>query len=314
MDPRIIVSHMAHLSTAPVPPFTEAAAAEALAGACAQVRLDPAGARLLRFGENAIYHLPDAGVVVRIARTMRYWDNVTREVQISQWLEQACFPAARIAPITGAQPIQAASRPVTFWRFIDGRTGDPGDIASLGRLLRRLHQMPRPAGFSLPREEILGRVRGRMETAPVAGDDRDFLLQRLDELAAELPRLQFPLQPCVTHGDAHVQNVMVTPAGQPLLIDFERTAFGQPEWDLGMTATEYLTAGWWTPAQYGEFCRSYGYDVTEWDGFPLIRAVHELKMCSWLAQNTGQSPAITREFETRMRTLRGGPGRNWQPF
>lgn len=303
---------MAHVSAAA--PFTEAAAQEALDEACAQAALDTAGHRLLRLGENAIFHLPQHDVVVRIARTMNYWDNVTREVQISRWLEGVGFPAARIASVSVAQPVQAAARPVTFWRFIDGRNGAPGDIADLGRLLRRLHQLPRPDSFALPREEILGRVRGRMETAPVADVDRDFLLQRLDELAAELPRLRFPLGPTVTHGDAHVQNLMITSAG-PVLIDFERTAFGQPEWDLAMTATEYLTAGWWTPPQYDEFCRSYGFDITEWDGFPVLRAVHELKMSSWLAQNVAESPDIAREFETRMQTLRGlSSERNWRPF
>jgi thiamine kinase-like enzyme len=43
---------------------------------------------------------------------------------------------------------------------------------------------------------------------------------------------------------------MVGVDGSVVLIDFERSAWGQPEWDLAMTATEHVTAGWWTGAEY----------------------------------------------------------------
>jgi hypothetical protein len=50
-----------------------------------------------------------------------------------------------------------------------------------------------------------------------------------------------------------------------------------------MTATEYQTAGWWTETEYGQFAEAYGYDVTTWaDGFPVLRAIHEIKMTTWL--------------------------------
>lgn len=314
MDPRIIVSHMAHVSTAPVPaPFTEAAARDALTLACARARLNTAGARLLRLGENAIWNLPGESTVVRIARSMALWDDVTRETRIARWLADSGIPAARIREDI-PQPVAADGRPVTFWRHIDGRNGEPRDIEDLARLLRRVHQLPRPGQFHLPDENILGRVRGRLEQAVVGDADRHFLLGRLAELEQEVPRLRFPLAASPTHGDAHVQNLMVTGAG-PVLIDFERFAWGQPEWDLSMTATEYRVAGWWTDDEYRRFCGTYGYDVTQWSGFGVLRRTHELKMISWLSQNVGQSPEITREFETRMRTLRGeSPGRDWQPF
>jgi hypothetical protein len=107
---------------------------------------------------------------------------------------------------------------------------------------------------------------------------------------------------------------MVTAAG-PVLIDFERFAWGHPEWDLSMTATEYQTAGWWTAAQYAQFADAYGFDVTGWDGYPLLRAAHELKMTTWLAQNAGESPDAAREYTARMRTLRGqAPPGGWRGF
>jgi Phosphotransferase enzyme family len=295
-------------------PFSAATAESVLVTACEIAELDAGGARLLRLGENALFHLPTESAVVRIARTMDYWRDVVKEVAVARWLANHQFPAAEACDIP--QPIQVADHPVTFWRFINGRGGGRGDIAYLGALLRRLHRLPRPTTFDLPGEDILGRVRRRIEAASVSPADKDFLTGHLSKLAAELPRLRYPLASAPTHGDAHVQNLMFRD-GQAVLIDFERFARGQPEWDLSMTATEYQTAGWWSESEYGQFVEAYGYDVTTWtDGFPVLRAVHEIKMTTWLMQNVSESPEAAKEYEKRMRTIRGEaaePG-NWRPF
>jgi aminoglycoside phosphotransferase (APT) family kinase protein len=293
--------------------FNDPAAHRALMAACEAAGLDSDGAEL-RLGENALFRLAAEPVVVRIARTMAYWPDAVKEVAVARWLAGHKFPASRVIDVS--QPVRADGHPVTFWRYIPGRRGNPGDITELGLLLRQLHALPRPADFDLPGEDILGRVRGRIESAPVPAADKDFLLGRLAELEEALPRLRYPLPPAPTHGDAHVQNLMFEDS-QPLLIDFERFAWGQPEWDLAMTATEYLTAGWWTEAEYGKFTEAYGYDITSWtEGFNLLRATHEIKMTTWIMQNTHSSPAIAEEYEKRMRTIRGHARETdrWQPF
>jgi hypothetical protein len=53
-----------------------------------------------------------------------------------------------------------------------------------------------------------------------------------------------------------------------------------------VTATEYLI-GWYSDVQYADFVHAYGHDVMNWDGFPVIRAINELKMTTWLLQNIG---------------------------
>jgi aminoglycoside phosphotransferase (APT) family kinase protein len=281
--------------------------------ACDAAGLDAKGARLIRLGENALFHLPGPNVVVRIARSMAYWEDAAREVAVARWLASQGFPAVR-AYACVAQPTEAAGRPVTFWEFAVGRDGDPGDIAVLAELLSRLHRLPRPEGFTLLQEDPLGRVRRRLEVASVPAPDKQFLLDRLDALEAELPALRFPLPEGPVHGDAHVQNLMITANG-PVMIDFERFAWGHPEWDLSMTATEYQTAGWWTQEEYARFAAAYGFDVTSWEGYPLLRAAHELKMTSWLAQNVAESPEVAAEVTARIGTLRGQvPSGNWRPF
>jgi aminoglycoside phosphotransferase (APT) family kinase protein len=294
-------------------PFGVAVAKDVLNTACDAVSFDSSDARLIRLGENALFHLPAESVVVRIARTMNYWDDALNEVSVSRWLADSQFPAARVSKVT--QPISVSGHPVTFWQYINGREGDREDIALLGGLLRRLHQLPRPTTFELPNENILGRVRSRIEGATVSARDKDFLLNRFEELAAEVSHLDYPLAPAPTHGDAHTGNLMVHD-GQSTLIDFERFAWGQPEWDLSMTATEYQTAGWWTESEYARFAEAYGYDIMSWvEGFPTLLAVHEIKMTTWLMQNVNESPDIAREYENRMRRIRReNTAPPWRPF
>jgi len=280
--------------------------------ACDRIGVSHDGAELLRLGENAIYCLSSAPLVVRIARSFRHWDDATKEVAVAKWLSVAGVPAAQVWPVD--QPLDVAGYPVTFWRYIAGRRGGPGDVRVLGRLLRRVHELPAPADFRLPAQDPLQRVRPRIEAARVAEDERSFLLQVFDELLAAISELEFPLPEAVNHGDAHVQNLMITD-GRAELIDFEGFCWGHPEWDLAMTATEYVTAGFWTPEQYGQFVDAYGFDVSTWSGFDVLRRAREISMTTWLMQNIDEAREIRAEFDKRMTTIRTGrPTVSWSPF
>lgn len=303
-------------SHAPTPGrFGADSAYRVLRNACNAAGLCADDAELMRLGENALFRISDrGGVVARIARTMDYWSDVKNEVNVSRWLQSIEFPAATVIDID--QPIAVDGHPVTFWAFIPGRPGSNEDIATLGMVLRRLHALARPNDFSLPEEDILGRVRSRIESANISHEDASFLASRLTELDSAVKSLQYPLGPGPTHGDAHSENLMIQD-GVPVLIDFERFAWGQPEWDLAMTATEYESAGWWSPAEYDSFVSAYGYDVRTWrDGYPVLRSVHEIKMTTWLMQNVDESPEIANEYRARMLTMRGDAAapRMWRPF
>lgn len=63
--------------------------------ACEAAGLDATRARLIRLGENALFHLPGPNVVVRVARSMAYWDDAGREVAVARWLTRASPPSAR---------------------------------------------------------------------------------------------------------------------------------------------------------------------------------------------------------------------------
>jgi Ser/Thr protein kinase RdoA (MazF antagonist) len=281
--------------------------------ACRKVGLAADGASLIRIGENALYRLESTPVVVRIARNMDYRASAAKEVNVARWLDELDFPAAELFEVNG-QPIEVSGHPVTFWRFIGGDVAMPNNVGHLGELLRYLHNLPFPARFDLPTVDILGRVEPRVEKAPVPDADKEMLLDRCEELRNEVATLGFPLARTVIHGDAHIKNVMLD-AGRAVLIDFENAAWGQPEWDLSMTATEYVTAGWWSADQYADFASAYGFDVTSWEGFPTLRATHEIKMTTWIMQNVDQSPDIAAEYWRRIHTIRTGHvDQHWRPF
>ncbi|MCU1685757.1 MAG: Aminoglycoside phosphotransferase [Amycolatopsis sp.] len=292
--------------------FSATDAERVLQIACGTAGISCDGATLIRLGENAIFRLPGDRIVVRIARTLSYWDDAKNEVEVARWLADQKISAAEVHEV--AQPIAADGHPVTFWQFIDGREGDRTDTGTLGTVLRTLHKLPRPDSFELPNENILGRVQSRVEVAPVPSQDKDFLLARLEELRGELSALKFPLEPAPTHGDAHTGNLMIC-ANQPVLIDFERFAWGQPEWDLAVSATSYQTAGWLTEREYNTFTEAYGYDVMSWhEGFETLRSVHELKMTTWLMQNVNESADAATEYQVRMKTIRGDRSQSWRAF
>ena len=70
---------------------------QALEQACATIGLDSDGARLLRLGSNAVYHLK-APVVARVSRPGTDIDPVRRAVAVARWLKSATPRCASVTP------------------------------------------------------------------------------------------------------------------------------------------------------------------------------------------------------------------------
>jgi hypothetical protein len=77
--------------------FSAQSAAGTLRRACAMLRVDAGDAQLVRLGENAIWRLDRAGLVVRIARSTRRLATVEKELAVARWLASLGFPAVRVA-------------------------------------------------------------------------------------------------------------------------------------------------------------------------------------------------------------------------
>ncbi len=292
--------------------FSPQSSRTSLAEACRIVSVDGSDAVLIRLGENAIFHIPQEGLVIRIARGMDVFDDARKEVAVARWLQTTDVCAAELANYD--QPIIADGRPVTFWRYINS-SGQEATTSELGAVLRALHALTPPSAVGLPELDFFDRVDVRIDRATEIPDkDREFLRRRVEELRAAYADLVFPLPECAVHGDAHTANLIKTADGSAILIDFERFAFGHPEIDLAVTAVE-RDIGWYSDSDYAAFVEAYGFDVTEWSGYSVIRDISELKMATWLMQNAGHGDDVAAEVRVRLDSLRnGGAPRRWKPF
>ncbi|GAA0355037.1 aminoglycoside phosphotransferase family protein [Streptomyces blastmyceticus] len=294
--------------------FTTAGAAEVMITACRSAKLDPGGAELIRFGENALFRLASDPVIVRVARSAEYLPSVRNEVAVSRWLAQEGFPAGRVVDDL-EQPLLLDGHPVTFWHLINEGARKP-TYGELGAVLRDLHSLPLPAGLELPPYDVFGRSDLRIERARgVPDDDRAFLRERHEQLRQEITKLRFDSAKGPVHGDAHRQNLMVDDRDRVILIDFEGFSFDHPEWDLMVTAVEHHSLRWQTKKQYADFVKSYGRDLRDWPGFMTMRGIQEFHMTTWLMQNAAENTKVAEEYARRIASLRDDDSpRNWRPW
>lgn len=293
--------------------FTSAGAARVMGAACRAAGLDGRGAELIRLGENALFRLASAPVVVRVARGERYLRTARTEVAVSRWLVEEGFPAARIVEDL-EQPLLVEGHPVTFWHLIvEGER--KATYGELGGILRDLHSLALPDGLSLPSFHPFDKQELRIDRAVIPEDDRLFLRKRWRELQDKYAELRFETPKGPVHGDAHVQNLMVDDQGRVLLIDFEAFCYDHPEWDLMVTAVEHHSLGWQTDEQYAEFVAAYGRDLFDWPGYETLRGIQEFGMTTWLMQNVQEDEGTAAEYRRRIAGLRDDQGpRDWRPW
>ncbi|MFF4449974.1 phosphotransferase enzyme family protein [Streptomyces sp. NPDC001502] len=267
--------------------------------------LSAAGAKPLRLEENDVWLLPSVGVV-RIARPGRE-RAAAREVAVARWLADQGFPAVR--PLSLEQPVHAGGRAATFWEVLPPHR--PDTAGELAPLLRDLHRLPVP-DIELGTLDPFFRIAERLEATQLPTPaERAFLHDRLDKLRADWRRLPEGLPRSVIHGDAWGGNCAITADG-PVLLDFEWTCIGPPEWDLTYTAAAQDTFGSVIEATYRRFVTAYGHDVRSWEGYSTLRAIRELQLVSFALQIAEQDPAARTEARHRIDCVRGrGGARPW---
>jgi aminoglycoside phosphotransferase (APT) family kinase protein len=282
--------------------FSREHLAEILAGVCAAAGLDPTGATLIKCTANAVFRLASAPVVVRIGASTSLRHRVDKVVHVATWLAEHDVPAVRLLPGVD-QPVQYDGYVATVWEAVPAfaRRARGRD---LGKLLRRIHDLPEPASW-LPPWRPLADVQARIgEAVDLDPADLAFLQDRCDDLADRLDRLEFPSPPALVHGDAHLGNLIPGPTG-PVLCDFDSSSLGPPEWDLTPLAVGVIRFG--DPVgRYRELVRTYGVDVTRWSGFGVLRAVRELKLVTSVLPIIASRPEVRAELFRRMADVRRG--------
>lgn len=270
--------------------------------ACARVGLASRGAELIRMVDNAVFRIARHQVVIRISLTDRQHHRAKAAVTTAGLLAAHGVPAVAVLP-EAPTPLQVRGHTVTFWQEVPDTGRQPRGTDLAGLLLRMHHLPTRDTG--LPGWDPIGDLRDRL-AATDAWDptDVDFLLHRCDEVAARLAGLRYALPPGVVHGDAHLGNLIPTPGGA-VLCDFDTTCIGPREWDLVPIAVGALRVHR-SPHTHQRLAAAYGFDVTAWDGFPVLRELRELQITGAVLPTAGANPSISPELRRRLRCLRAG--------
>jgi aminoglycoside phosphotransferase (APT) family kinase protein len=297
--------------------FTATATRRALHEMCVRAGLDDTGATIVKRTVNAVYRLPRAGAIVRICGSAAMIHRVGKVIRVARWLAEHHAPAVRLMPAVPT-PISAAGFVATIWVDVTPAGGPPGGppptTTDLAAALRVLHTMS-PPETPLPPWDPLDDVRRRlMDAEGLVASDRRFLERLTDRVAADLHTVRYELPPAVIHGDAHLGNLIRATDGPVLMCDFDATCLGPAEWDLIPVAVGRLRFGHAPGAHLG-LARAYGFDVTTWDGFAVLRAVRELKLVTSVVPVLASSATVAAQFRVRLDSLRTGDtdGR-WSPY
>ncbi|GAB3674538.1 aminoglycoside phosphotransferase family protein [Saccharopolyspora tripterygii] len=290
-----------------VPPELELALTEI----CETVGLNPRGARLIRFINNGVFLLRDEPVIVRVVLSSSFAHRARTAVEAAHWLAMHGVPAVRLLPGV-EQPVHSGAHCGTLWQYVPEEGRVPGS-ADLGNLLRQMHSQPLAEETFKPWKPMADIRRRLNDAVDIDPEDHAFLQQRCDYLEQQLDELEFPLPPAVIHADAHLGNVIGGPDG-PLLCDLDSLCIGQPEWDLTPIAVGSLRMGY--PAEWHrELADAYGFDITSWEGFPVLRELRELKITTGVLPILRTNPGVREQLTWRLRTIREGDlDTQWAPY
>jgi thiamine kinase-like enzyme len=282
--------------------YTQSWPQTVLADICKRVGLDPSGARLIKFTNNAVFSLTTAPVVVRIPGSSPVGDRVEKIVAVARWLADNDMPSVRlIDEIT--QPVICGGHKVTLWHLVPSAECAPNG-RDLGRILRRFHSLPSPP-FELPAWRPVAGIRQRIESEDLLSlDDHTFLERKCDELEAALEKVTYLLPPGPIHGDSFMGN-LIPAADGPVICDFDSTAFGPREWDLTPVAVGKLRFSYATDV-HTELAEAYATDILSWQGFGTMRQLRELQLVTSVLPVLRSNPALIDQWRHRFRTFREG--------
>lgn len=291
--------------------FSEALMRQAAVHVAARLGVNGEHALLLRLTNNAVFALPDAGVVIRISRSHKLRQRVAKVTALGGWFAQIDAPTIRLAPGC-EQPIEVNGLHATIWTYLPPQPPAP-DVTDLGTVLRAFHQLP-PPDLPLPTWDPISDARDRIADAEALPDtDRRFLLDWCDHLEPRIAALNQQLPPSLVHGDAHVGNLLRRHDGRAVLCDFDATCLGP--WQVDLIAVPVGEVRFRRPGAHTRLAAAYGYDVTNDPAWPTLREARELKMVAAAVPLLASGPQVAQEFTVRLRSIQQhDSAARWTPF
>ena len=291
--------------------FTESAMTDVMRAVAATLQVPADDATLLQLTNNAVFALPQPGIVIRIARSRRLLDRAAKTVRLGEWFDDIDAPTIRLSG-DADQPIVIGDFVATVWDYLPTTKPRP-TTTDLGATLREFHGLGRPP-FDLPVWNPIGDARARIADAEqLASDDRNTLLAWC---AALEPRITDVLDRAgghLVHGDAHVGNLLRDRTSRVVLCDFDATCLGP--WQVDLVAVPVGAERFRRRGDQNDLAASYGYDVTTDADWPTFRDARELKMVTSAVPLLGSSPGIAKEFSLRLNSIvEDDRGSVWTPF
>lgn len=285
-----------------------------VADACAAANIPTVRFRSLRHFANAVYLIEDIPVVARVAYGPGAIERSARAVSIAQWLAAQRLPVTEPATIDNSpHPVTVHSDrevAVTFWRYypqpIQERVHDPALLATIAR---SLHVLRPPSSIPLPDFRPMRSVAEAVENAEpgrgIRADEIDWLRHRITELLRDYRDLTFPLGVGLIHGDMYAGNLLWAGGHKHVVLgDWDSVCIGPREIDLAPTFTS--TRFGFNASAVDRFSSTYGYDLREWAGYGVLRAIREMSTLTALVRLAPIDPNAARELRHRVDTLSSG--------
>ncbi|MFJ6195385.1 phosphotransferase [Micromonospora sp. NPDC092111] len=284
---------------------------EAMRAVATGLGLPVQDAQLLQLTNNAVFALPRAGIVIRIARTHNLRDRVTKVIGLAHWFAEIDAPTIRLAPNVDRQVV-VGGMSASVWRYVPPQPPAP-TVEDLGLVLRELHTLALPR-FPLPVWDPVGDARRRLADAEgLDSRDRDFLIEWCDRLDAPITALNGTTDRKLIHGDAHVGNLLREPSGRAVMCDFDATCLGP--WQVDLVAVAVGEARFGSSGLHRALADAYGFDVTADPCWPILRDARELKMIAAAVPLLATSAHVAAEFAKRLQSVRDHDhDLRWTPF
>jgi Phosphotransferase enzyme family len=297
-------------SASPVADLTQVAEL-AVRHAARHCGLDESGAKLIRLFGTAVYHLPAANAVARVAAltSSSTLARLDTSVTVTRWLSSIRFPAVEPLPVD--QPVSTDGCAVTLWQYLP-QDGPQPSVADLGNLLRRLHDLPLPPTPLSAYRPLTSVGRAIRDSQALSEEERAWLAAHRDRLLHAYHQLHF-LQPGgMIHGDAYRGNLLRGPGGSAVLTDWDAVSIGPREIDLVPT---FQAPRFGLPEpECDAFAAAYQRDIRSWEGYPLLRDIRELSTITALLNNGHADPAARHELSVRVHSMQTGDTRQWTTF
>jgi hypothetical protein len=275
---------------------------EVLKHACARTGLRASDAAPLHQHAATLYLFEADRVVVRLNNDSDDRERARIVVELTRWLTHQDFPS--VAPVNVEQPIDVDDCTVTFWRYYPQNDRPKPTADHLGTLLRQLHALPTPPVALSEYRPLKNFGDSVAASTSLSGHDREWLLARRTELLNQYEQLDFPLGCGWIHGDAYPGNTLWD-GDRALLGDWDEVGTGPRELDLVNTHQGARFGR--TEGERHAFTTAYGYDITEWPGFPVLREMRDLHtLGSYIRLADAGNERAATQLGFRIRTLKRG--------